>query len=410
MKVKYYCETIETIEKAADITAINQSAGTWKKLDSETEELLSKHGAKVISAVKTGEKDSYSLPTRVDKGKKVNCGEFVIEYPEINFGGKISMLLSTVAGEAFDIAEITALKVMDIDFTQSFLSQFKGPKFGLEGSFEICGAKQRPMFGAIIKPCVGLLPSEIAKLAFEAARGGADFIKDDELLADAPYNKLEDRAKAVMGAIFDNEQKTGKKTMYAFNVTDDGTMPLKHHDTVMKYGARAVMFNVMAGGFGMLRELSGHSSVPVHCHRDFSVAAIRSDKIGISSRLFVKLTRLAGGDQIQCGGLGGYLYESDEEMLDNMRACVEPMGHIKPSLPVSSGGMWAGKLKYNLDKIGNNDFMFLCGGGVFGHPDGGYGGIRSLYEAYDEACGVVRDECNGKAEGEYLKKARQAFK
>jgi len=402
MKVKYYCETVETIEKAAELTAVNQSTGTWKKLEAETETLLARHGAKTVSAAKTGEKGSYSLPTRITKGKAVNCGEFVIDYPEINFGGKISMLLSSVAGEAFDIAEITALKVMDIDFTESFLSGFHGPKFGLKGSFELCGAKNRPMFGAITKPCVGLTPSDIAKLASDAARGGADFIKDDELLADAPYNSLLARVKAVMPVLKENEQKTGKKTMYAFNVTDDGSRVIKNHDIVIDNGGIAVMFNVMAGGFGSLRELSAHCEVPIHCHRDFSVAAIRSDKIGISSRLFVKLARLAGGDQIQCGGLGGYLYETDEEMLDNMKACAEPMGHIKPSLPVSSGGMWAGKLKYNLDNIGNNDFMFLCGGGVFGHPDGGYGGMRSLYESWDEY--------NGKAEGEFLKKARQAFK
>jgi ribulose 1,5-bisphosphate carboxylase large subunit-like protein len=46
--------------------------------------------------------------------------------------------------------------------------------------------------------------------------------------------------------------------------------------------------------------------------------------------------------------------------------------------------------------------MFLCGGGVFGHPDGGYAGMRSLFEAWDEY--------NGKAGGTNLKRARQEFK
>jgi ribulose-bisphosphate carboxylase large chain len=172
--------------------------------------------------------------------------------------------------------------------------------------------------------------------------------------------------------------------MYAFNVTDDPDEVIALHDTVAKYGGKALMFNVMTGGFGVLNNLSRHTSLPIHCHRDFAVASFRPKFMGITSAVFTKLVRLCGGDQIQCGGLDGYLYETDEEILENIRECSAPMENIKPSLAVSSGGQWAGKLPVNMRKIGNIDFMHLAGGGVFSHPDGGYAGMRSMIQSYEE--------------------------
>jgi ribulose 1,5-bisphosphate carboxylase large subunit-like protein len=138
-----------------------------------------------------------------------------------NFGPKISMLLTTVAGDIYDMSELTAVKVLDIKFDDEYLAGFHGPKFGLEGCREIAGAFGRPLFGAITKPCVGLTPEEIAQLAYEVSKAGADFIKDDELLADAPYNRVIDRVKAVSAGLKRSFEETGKTTMYAFNVTDD---------------------------------------------------------------------------------------------------------------------------------------------------------------------------------------------
>jgi ribulose-bisphosphate carboxylase large chain len=402
INVSYHIETPDPAEKVAGLMAKMQSTGTWKEVAGETAEIIKKHGAEVVSVTNIGVKDRYELPTRYPAGKKVNCADIVISYPVINFGAKISMLLTTVAGEIFDMAELTAIKVTDIEMPREYSDRFPGPKFGIEGCREITGAVNRPFFGAITKPCVGISPKEISRLAYEASRAGADFIKDDELLADAPYNSIHDRTIAVAEGLKKAYEETGHTTMYALNITDDPDKVLGLHDLVVKHGGRALMFNVMTGGFNTLNMLARHTQLPIHCHRDFAVASIRSQYLGISSLVFTKLTRMCGGDQIQCGGLGGYLYEKDEEMLENMQACLAPMGKLKKTMPVSSGGMWAGKLKYNLEKIGNNDFMFLCGGGVFGHPDGGYAGMRSLFEAWDEY--------NGKAEGINLKRAKQEFK
>jgi ribulose-bisphosphate carboxylase large chain len=406
VRARYYIETPDDFEKTADLMARMQSTGTWKELTDETKQITDRFGARVVKAEITGEKSVYELPTRYEPGKKVKCGYVDIDYPFENFGYKVSMLMTTVAGEIYDMAELTAVKVVDIMMDDEYLSGFHGPKFGLEGSRKVAGAQARPLFGAITKPCVGLTPAEIAKLAYEVSRAGADFIKDDELLADAPYNRLKDRVIAVSEGLKKAYEESGKVTMYAFNVTDDPDEVIALHDTVKKYGGRALMFNVMTGGFGVLNKLSKHTELPIHCHRDFAVTTFRPKYMGITSGLFTKLVRLCGGDQIQCGGIDGYLYETDEEIVGNIRVCTAPMGKIKGSLPVSSGGQWAGKMPVNLRKIGNVDFMLLAGGGVFSHPGGGYEGMKSIIAAYEESRQGKKLE---QTSDPYLKKAIEHF-
>jgi len=406
LNVKYYIETPESIKKTADLIAKMQSTGTWAGVKQETKKLVKKFGAKVKDIRILKQTKKIHLPTRAKNKNKINCAEIIISYPWENFGKNIAMLISTVAGEIYDLSELTAIKVIDILFPYDYLKLFKGPKFGLSGSRDTVKAYNRPLFGAITKPCVGLSAKEIAKLAYEVSFAGIDFIKDDELLADASYNSITDRTREVSKALKSVYEKTGKITMYAFNITDNPDKVLKLHDIAVKNGARAIMFNVLTGGFNTLNMLAEHTKVPIHCHRDFAVSTFRSPYIGITSYVFTKLTRLAGGDQIQCGGISGYLYEEDDEVLKSFDACLENFGNIKQSLPVSSGGMWAGKLPVNLRKIKHNDFLFLSGGGVFGHPAGGFGGVKSILSAYEAIKnGKKLEESNCP----YLKKAIQKF-
>ncbi|MEZ5863158.1 MAG: RuBisCO large subunit C-terminal-like domain-containing protein [Geminicoccaceae bacterium] len=52
-------------------------------------------------------------------------------------------------------------------------------------------------------------------------RGGIDFVKDDELQGDGPHCPFEARARAVMRVIDRHAEATGKRVMYAFNITGD---------------------------------------------------------------------------------------------------------------------------------------------------------------------------------------------
>jgi ribulose-bisphosphate carboxylase large chain len=181
-------------------------------------------------------------------------------------------------------------------------------------------------------------PQEIAELTYQGAKGGLDFIKDDELIADTSYNSIKDRVKTIGEALRKAEEETGHKTMYAFNITDRPSRIKELHDTVVDGGGICVMVNVATLGIEVLRELAEYTEVPIHVHRDFAPAYIRSPFLGMTAQVFTKICRLAGGDQIHIGAIKGKLFERDEEVVASARYCWEEFHHLAPSLPVSSGG------------------------------------------------------------------------
>ncbi|MFH7397112.1 RuBisCO large subunit C-terminal-like domain-containing protein, partial [Pseudomonas syringae group genomosp. 7] len=75
--------------------------------------------------------------------------------------------------------------------------------------------------GTIIKPSVGLTAEQTASLVQELVNGGIDLNKDDELQSDYSVCPFEDRVDRVMRVINGAAERTGKKTMYAFNLTGD---------------------------------------------------------------------------------------------------------------------------------------------------------------------------------------------
>jgi ribulose-bisphosphate carboxylase large chain len=388
--VTYYIETPLEIHEAAHLIAAVQSIGAGKISENDHERLAEIHGAKVITVSHMPGGYTQKLPTRAVSSKKtIQAAQIAIAYPHINFGPKIPNLLSAIAGELFEMNSFTAAKVIDIEFPDSFLKHFTGPRFGIDGCRDILKLYNRPVIGAIVKPCVGLSADRLAELAEEGFNGGLDFIKDDELLADTAYNPIRERVKKVSIALKRAEERTGERKMYAFNITDRIDRIRELHDVVVEGGGKCVMINVAAVGMEAMRELAEYTKVPVHCHRTCAAVWARSPVIGISFPALTKIFRLCGADQIHCGAIQGKLYESDDEVLANMHECVSENASIKQALPVSSGGQWAGKAPVNAEKIGHYDFLHLSGAGTYSHPDGPAAGARSIRQAWDAVLGGI---------------------
>jgi ribulose-bisphosphate carboxylase large chain len=386
----YYLETPMDIYQAAQALAAEQSTGTWRRVGKETDKLRDKFGAKVVGVYPIpGEVGKRSLPTSISMSEfgaestEIKAAILQIAFPTIDFGAKLANLLSAVAGNVFEMGAFTAVKLMDLSFPKPFLERFSGPKFGIRGTRRIVQVENRPLVGAIIKPCVGLEADSLAELAYQGAKGGLDFIKDDELIADTEYNSLEERVKKVMAALKRAEEETGEKTLYAFNITDRVDKICQLHDVVVENGGKCVMLNVPTAGLSALRVLAEHTQVPIHCHRDFAAAFTRSPYLGINSTLLTKLFRLAGADQIHIGAVKGKLCETDDEALSDSRACLMNFPSISQALPVSSGGQWAGKALANYQKFGHVDFIHLSGAGIYSHPDGAEAGARSVRQAWE---------------------------
>ncbi|HHE07830.1 MAG TPA: ribulose 1,5-bisphosphate carboxylase, partial [Chlorobaculum parvum] len=93
--------------------------------------------------------------------------------------------------------------------------------------------------------------------------------------------------------------------------------------------------------------------------------------------------RLAGLDAIIMPGFGGRMMTPEEEVIENVRECTKPMGHIKPCLPLPGGSDSALTLQTVYEKVGNVDFGFVPGRGIFGHPIGPKAGAQSIRQAWE---------------------------
>src|SRR5205823_1177728 len=82
-------------------------------------------------------------------------------------------------------------------------------------------------------------------------------------------------------------------------------------------------------------------------------------------------------------GLSDRMGIPKEHILRDLRACLDPMGDIKPSLPLPGGSDWAGSIKRMYETFQTVDFGIVPGRGIFGHPAGPAGGARSVRDAWD---------------------------
>lgn len=178
----YYLQTgpnVDIVKKISSI-AIEQTTGTWVAVPEETPEVREKHVAKVVGIYEVPGNE-YEVPPYEDTRQWI----FQLAFPTVNFGPQIPMLLSTIIG---NISMVGPLKLLDIKFPSDFLCRFKGPKFGVEGVRHLLGVYDRPLLNNMIKPCTGYTPEVGCQLFSRAVEGGVDIIKDDELIADPPFN------------------------------------------------------------------------------------------------------------------------------------------------------------------------------------------------------------------------------
>lgn len=372
----YYVEPNKiSLLKAGVTIAAEESIGTWTEVTTTTEWLIKHLSAKVFEI------------------NKVNGGGIIkIAYPlelfDYEIGG-IPNLLSIVAGNLFGSGKLNNVRLIDIFFPKAFVKAFKGPKFGIEGVRKIIGttSTRRPHIGTIIKPKVGLSPKETAKVAYEAAMGGVDFIKDDETLSNQRFCPLEDRVSHVAEALDRVEEETGRKVIYAPCITAETYKIPELADTALENGATALMIDFLTAGFSAIRILAEDESikVPIHCHRTMHGAITRNPKHGISMKVLAKLVRLAGGDQLHTGtavGKMGGIHKNVKEIVEINNWLRSKFYGLKTVFPVASGGIHPAIVGKNLSILGT-DIVIQAGGGIHGHPWGSRAGATAMRQAVD---------------------------
>jgi 2,3-diketo-5-methylthiopentyl-1-phosphate enolase len=366
------------VDKVSMLIAIEQSTGTWTKVPGETPELRRRHVAKVIRINEVPDYE-YEVP------EEINLRRYLISiaFPYENFMNEISMMLSTIVG---NISLAGRVKLIDVSFPKSFIKLFKGPKFGVPGIRYNLRVTDRPILNNMIKPCTGFPPDIGARLAYEALVGGVDFVKDDELLADAPFNKVEDRIVKYMEVVDKAEEETGEKKMYTINITADPPRIFELADRVIELGANALMVNYLTAGIGTLKGLAEDPSinVPILAHMDFAGAIYEDPETGVSSEIIMgKLPRLAGADiVVYPAPYGKQPFYIKDKYLKVGRTLLFPMQHILPTLPMPAGGITQLMVPKLVKDFGIHVAIGV-GGAIHAHPMGPRAGAKSFRQAIE---------------------------
>ena len=388
---RYLIETPHPVEFAAEMIAGEQSSGTFIAVPGETEELKARARARVTDIKKLETMDSPSLPgSRLPKNfsgsAKYHRAEITVEFPFDNIGPNLPTLLATVCGNLYELAELSGLKLLDVKLPEAFARRYPGPQFSIAGTQKLAGVSGRPIIGTIVKPSVGLTPVQTAELVRTLGEAGIDFVKDDELQADSPHSPLKERVAAVMRVINELADRTGKKIMFAFNITDDLEAMLRHHDEVVAAGGTCVMVSLHSVGLATLAEFRRRCRLPIHGHRNGWGLYGRHPLLGVEYPAWQKFWRLAGADHLHVNGLQNKFWEPDDSVVRSIKACLTPM--FRPddiAMPVISSGQWGGQAPETYRLAGTSDLIYVAGGGIMAHPMGPAAGLRALQQAWEAA-------------------------
>jgi len=414
----YVIETAYPLGAAAAAMAGEQSSGTFRAVPGETPELLARYGARVESIEDFGEVAAGpSLPnSRPPKGSgnsaRTRKARVTLSWNLENTGTILSSVWSTVLGNLFELHHFSALKLVDLILPDAFANAYPGPAFAVDGTRRLAGVHGRPIVGTIIKPSVGLTPTATAEMADRMISAGLDFLKDDELMGDPPHSPFDERFEAVMRVIDRHAERTGRKAMYAVNISGDYDAMRRQLDTVERRGGTCAMLVLNSVGLAGVAAVRRHSSVALHGHRAGWGMFDRSPHLGMSYIAYQKFWRLAGVDHLHVNGLANKFCEPDDSVVASARACLTPMFERsdRPDIvmPVFSSGQSAVQAGDTYRQLGSDDLIFCAGGGIVAHPDGMEAGVRSIHEAFEAARAGV-PACEHARNHPALARALEAF-
>jgi len=358
--------------KRVSAMASEQSTGTWVDVPGLDLETVARHAARVVSL--------WEVPDHETEGAGGDrAAQYVLQlaFPVRNFRPQIPMLLTTVFG---NISLIGDVRLLDITFPRSFTEAMPGPRFGIEGVRRLLGVPERPLLNTMIKPSIGISPDQGAELLYQAAVGGADIIKDDEILADADISPTLRRLERYLRKLELAERETGEKKLYAINLTGDADTALRNAEKVVAEGAPAIMVNYLTAGFGLVTALARNPAleVPILAHLDFGGALCAGSRNGVSSALiYGKLARLAGVDMLTIPTPYGKFNLNRRSYSRIVTGLRRELHAVKPVFPIIGGAIKPGTLPV-LHAFLGKDFIVGAGGAVYGHPMGAAAGALAF--------------------------------
>ncbi|MCS7120131.1 MAG: RuBisCO large subunit C-terminal-like domain-containing protein [Nitrososphaerota archaeon] len=375
----YFVRTKErSVIELAYKMANEQTVGEWIKLSTAEEDVdLKPFKGKVLSVWECPDIENENF-------RESDIKQCIIQLaiPSKNFGGQIPMLLSSIFG---NICHLGSIKLIDIALPRDLVDQLPGPNFGIDGLRELLGISKRPLLSTTLKPPTGYSPKVGAHLLYEAAVGGSDIIKDDEVMGDTVFSPVIERVKVYAESLKKAIKETGEEKIYAVNVTDHPERCIRKAEKAVKNGASALMINFLSAGISLISSLARNKkvNVPILAHLNFGGVYYASPYHGISSHLvYGKIARLAGSDMVMLPnpyGKFGVQYEKFARAVAGLRGSLF---NKKRTFPFVGGSIKANLLPKLFEILGF-DFGIGVGGAVFHHPLGVTAGAKAFRQAID---------------------------
>jgi 2,3-diketo-5-methylthiopentyl-1-phosphate enolase len=340
----------------------------------------SERGREMYSGRIVGISELPSEQNRLSAGNEMHFFELRVAFPLRSLERSLAMTLTATCGE---VLAYGGLRLLNLELPRAYTRDFKGPKFGVEGLRNILGVRGRPFLLGICKPSVGITPEQGAANFREAAIGGADIIKDDELLSDPHYSRRTKRVRLYLEAERQAFEATGEHTLYAVNITGEVNQLLANAVEAIDLGASALMLNYLQVGLDSTRLVCEDErvTVPVLGHNAGASSFYGAPGSGVSMSLINgRLPRLCGLDLCILLTQHGKFASSKRECMRTADEMRRPFNGLRPMLPVAAGGVVPGSVGMLYSEYGS-DCALGSGGGIFGHPAGPRAGALAFRQA-----------------------------
>ena len=286
-----------------------------------------------------------------------NIFSVIISYPDEITAYQLPQLLSMLYG---NISLKSGIKLIGIEFSDSFLSHFSGPGFGIDGLRRLLNVENRPLLATALKP-MGKTPEELAGLAYKLALGGIDIIKDDHGLVDHSFCPFKERVQCCLSAINKAEEETGKRVLYFPNITDTHEKLIDHAERGKEMGVGGFLISPLIVGLDIMRYLADNLGLPIMAHPALMGTLFH----GISTEIVLgDLMRLAGADMVIYPNYGGRFPFTEKICQETGYALKKKMGGLKTAFPVPAGGIDIKNIK-SLKQFYGNDVVFLIGSSLY---------------------------------------------
>ncbi|XXM73304.1 2,3-diketo-5-methylthiopentyl-1-phosphate enolase [Lysinibacillus sphaericus] len=354
-----------TFEKKAEGIALGLTVGSWTDLPLLEQEQLRKYKGRVVEVKEAGS----------------DTAEVRIAYPSGNYSNDIPAILTTAFGK---LSLDGRVKLTDIEFSNDLKQQYPGPRFGMEGIRGKVNVFDRPLLMSIFKGVIGRDLTYLQSQLRAQALGGVDLVKDDEILFDNELTPFEERIRTGANVLREVFEETGKRTLYAVNLSGRTAGLKEKAKRARELGADALLFNVFTYGLDVLQELREDEEIglPIMAHPSFAGASAASPHYGVSYSLWLgKFLRMTGADLSLFPSPYGSVALDKEQVLKIRDELIKPDVFNKP-FPVPSAGIHPGLVPQLIADFGH-ECVINAGGGVHGHPDGAEGGGKAFLQAIE---------------------------